>query len=545
MTFPVFEASLDRMPALVSRFQADWQCLGRFLDVPCSPHRWERLGRFLDDWRQTLADVPFTDLTQSDRADWLLLSSLLDAESRRLHREQEQFRELESLLPFAADLIALEEGRRRLEDTDPEAAAERLDHARASLQKAQEDLTVSARPANAGRAAQVTDRLRAMLETWFQFSFGYDPLFSWWVERPYRALNQALGEYARFLSAAVAPSDGEMSLESPLGRDVLLEELQQAQCDDTPEELIAAAREEWDWCRTELRRAAGEMGCDGDWRAALERVKQSHEPPGRQTALVRNLAHEAITYVQEHDLVTVPPLAAECWRMEMMSAEKQKVNPFFLGGETIVVSFPTHDMDHAQKRMSLRGNNRAFARATVHHELIPGHWLQEFFQKRYRPYRRIFWTPFWTEGWTLHWEMLLWERGFARTPEERIGMLFWRLHRAARVIFSLEYHLGHMTAADCVTMLVEDVGHERENALAEVRRSFEGDYPPLYQCAYLVGGWQMHALYRELVEGGVMTARAFHDAVLAENCMPIPTLRALLSGLPLKRDAYPSWKSGL
>jgi len=138
--------------------------------------------------------------------------------------------------------------------------------------------------------------------------------------------------------------------------------------------------------------------------------------------------------------------------------------------------------------------------------------------------------------------MLFWERNFARTPEERIGMLFWRMHRGARVIFSLEFHLRQRTAMECVEMLVEEVGHERDNALAEVRRSFEGDYDPLYQCAYLVGAWQMHALYRELVGSGRMTDREFHDAVLKENCIPIPTLRAILTGQPLGEEFPPVWR---
>ncbi|MGC8001343.1 hypothetical protein, partial [Salmonella enterica] len=75
---------------------------------------------------------------------------------------------------------------------------------------------------------------------------------------------------------------------------------------------------------------------------------------------------------------------------------------------------------------------------------------------------------------------------------------------------------------------VNDVGHERFNAEAEVRRSFGGDYPPLYQLAYLIGGLQVRALHRELVGSGKMTHRQFHDAFLRENCIPIPVLRALL-----------------
>src|SRR5438445_8213486 len=91
-------------------------------------------------------------------------------------------------------------------------------------------------------------------------------------------------------------------------------------------------------------------------------------------------------------------------------------------------------------------------------------------------------------------------------------------------------------------MLVDEVSHERDNAAAEVRRSFGRDYDPLYQCAYLIGGLQVRALHRELTGSGRMTDMAFHDAVLRENCMPIAVLRALVAGLPLERDFRGDWR---
>ena len=75
------------------------------------------------------------------------------------------------------------------------------------------------------------------------------------------------------------------------------------------------------------------------------------------------------------------------------------MSPFFLGGEVIRGSFPTDEMTHEEKRMSMRGNNTHFSRATVHHELIPGHHLQGFMTDRYNSHRYLFGTPFWTEGW--------------------------------------------------------------------------------------------------------------------------------------------------
>jgi hypothetical protein len=542
----VYTSESERLPALITLFQADYGGIDRLHSAPFSPRRRERFCALFSEWEATLEAMPFESLSRSDQLDWLLLKNFLLNERYLLKREERQWEEMEPLLPFALPLISLEEDRRQLKEVNGREAAERLDQARKTMEATRQSLEAvpdTARPAVAYRAAKALDRILAMLESWREFYHGYDPLFTWWVDKPYQSLKTAAQRYSAFLREKIARAeDPDAIIGDPIGRDNLLEELQRALIPYSPEELISIARQEAEWCQKELRQAARKMGCGDNWRRALEMVKERHEPPGGQPRLIRELAQEAIRYVEERGLVTVPPLAREGWRMEMMSAERQKVNPFFLGGETIIVSYPTAEMEHEQKRMSLRGNNRHFARATVHHELIPGHYLQSFSQERYRPYRRLFYTPFWTEGWTLHWEMLLWEQGFAGSPEDRIGMLFWRMHRCARVQFSLGFHLGQMTPQECVEMLVNEVGHEHENAMGEVRRSFGGDYDPLYQCAYLIGGLQVHALYRELVASGQQSDRQFHDSIMQENCMPIPLLRALLADHPFTRELTAEWR---
>jgi len=206
------------------------------------------------------------------------------------------------------------------------------------------------------------------------------------------------------------------------------------------------------------------------------------------------------------------------------------------------VSYPTDSMAHDDKLMSMRGNNPHFSMATVHHELIPGHHLQGYMTARYNTHRNLFGTPFWTEGWSLYWEMLLWDLGFPKTPQDRMGMLFWRSHRLARIIFSLKVHLGQMTPQEAVDFLVARVGHERANAEAEVRRSFNGTYSPLYQAGYMIGGLQIRSLHRELVQSGRMTNRDFHDAIMQGGRMPIEMVRARLMGTELKRDHRAAWK---
>ena len=340
----------------------------------------------------------------------------------------------------------------------------------------------------------------------------------------------------------VSESDDQTIIGQPIGADELARELTHEWIAHAPHELIALAEREMDWCEEQLRQAAQALGCGNDWRRALETVKSRHVPPGNQPELIQRLAMEALQFVQQRDLVTIPPLAAGGWRMTMMSPERQRQSPYFLGGDTIIVSFPTDAMTHEEKLMSLRSNNEHFARATVHHELIPGHFLQYLMLARHRPYRQLFATAFWMEGWALHWEMLLWDLDFARGPEDRLGMLFWRKHRCARIVFSLNFHLGDMTPQQCVDYLVEQVGHERSAAAAEVRRSVMGNYGPLYQAAYMLGGLQLRKLHQEMVSSGRMSARQFHDAVLKEHSMPIELLRDYLTGAVLKPDAVPQWR---
>ncbi|MEO8334286.1 MAG: DUF885 family protein, partial [bacterium] len=273
-----------------------------------------------------------------------------------------------------------------------------------------------------------------------------------------------------------------------------------------------------------------------DWKAAMEKVKNTYVEPGRQPDLIRDLARQAENYFDAHDWVTIPPLAREDWRMEMLSPERQKVSPFFLGGESILVSYPTADMTDEDKLMSLRGNNPHFSHATVFHELNPGHHLQGFMQARYNQHRRLFGTPFWSEGQSLYWEMFVWDKGFHSSAEDRVGALFWRMHRSARIIFSLNFHQGKMTPEQAIQFLVDTVGFERANAEGEVRRSFNGSYSPLYQAGYMLGGLQLRALHHELVDSGKMTERAFHDAVLQGGAQPIAMVRARLMKLSFGRD---------
>ncbi|MGH9657439.1 MAG: DUF885 family protein [Bryobacteraceae bacterium] len=539
----------DDLREIVERYAADRGSLQRFYDVPASPATEGAMRPFYVAWRAALDRLDFNKLGLNARVDFLLFRNTLDHEIRQLDLNRARVEETKALVPFASAIEALKEARQRVDPLEPSQAAttvvnlnRQIDEVTRWINKGE---SLKIEKTVASRAARSVESLRESLRQWYQFYQGYDPLFGWWVADPYKQVDGNLQKYAVALReklAGVKREDRDTILGDPIGREALEAELKREMVRYSPEELIEIANRELAWCEAEMKKASREMGFGDDWRQALDRVKTLHVPPGRQPALILEQALEAIDYVEKNDLITVPPLARDTWRMQMMTPERQRINPFFTGGEVISVSFPTDGMSHEQKLMSMRGNNIHFSRATVHHELIPGHYLQRFMNERHRPYRRLFGTPFWGEGWSLYWELLLWDLGFPKSPENRVGMLFWRMHRCARIMFSLSFHLGKMTAGECVDFLVNRVGHERENAAAEVRRSFETNYAPLYQSAYLLGGLQFRALHKELVGGKKMTNREYHDAILKLNSIPVEMVRAILTRQTLARDFVPGWR---
>jgi hypothetical protein len=531
------------LQSLIQVFQADDNDLSRLFPIETAELAIQRRRESLRRWQERLGMVAEKELSPEGIADRFLFQNYLQRELRELDIKQARQTKICIIVPFAPQISALDEARRQMEIPDAPKVAQSLTDLSVKVTAASKKLDEPTFPATEGYAAlDLSRQLRDLLAHWFGYYNGYDPLFTWWVETPYRELSKNLDAFVAALEKKVNGDAKAPIVGQAAGRDALLADLAYEQIPYSPEELIAIGEKEYAWCETEMKRAAKELGFGDDWKKALEHVKQKYVEPGQQPALIKKLALEAIEFVEKRDLVTVPPDAKTSWGMEMMSPERQLVNPFFLGGDTIIVSYPTNGMTQEQKLMSMRGNNPYFSRATVQHELIPGHHLQGYMEARYRPYRQQFSTPFWTEGWALYWEMLLWDLGFPRTPEERVGMLFWRMHRCMRIEFSLKFHLGQMTPAQCVDLLVDRVGHERATAEGEVRRSLNGSYPPLYQAAYMIGGLQFRALHRELVDSGKMTNRQFHDAILHENNIPVAAVRAILEKQPFPKTGLPAWR---
>lgn len=647
------------------------------------PHAWvlsdarvARLKRFDIDWQTALAVLPAARLSPAAQADLATLNASVAANLKALDADAAARARVMPLLGFAPAIVDLYEARVRMADMNPKAAAGAVTRATADLADLRtrleagldrKDHGLRVPPEIARDAATMTAALREHLTAWFSHYNGYDPMFMWWVDMPYRKLDTALEQYAALLRDRVAPAKQTASfapaidvtiepapappmpsvpnlaaiialpqdemrpvverfragmggnrgqrrrandpppappagpayyrawlsaldsldfdaltrnaqvdylyikrtsqlaltratatpqqniprrtdgsgIEGPArGRAGLLLDLADELIPYTPEQLIELGNREYVYTVNEMKKASREMGLGDDWMKAVERVKEMHVEPGRQPEIVRDMLYEAIDYLRANDLITVPAVASEALRMRMLSPQEQLTAPFFLGGAMILVAYPTNTMEYDARIQALRGNNLHFSHAVAHHEMIPGHNLVGFMGARYgNSYRPTLGsTPFLGEGWPLYWETILYDKGFHDTPEERIGALFWRMHRAARIVFSMNFHMGRWSPQECIDFLVNEVGHERDNATAEVRRSFAGSYGPLYQMAYLVGGLQIRGIRKELVDSGLMTEKAFHDEIMRQGSMPVAYLRLALQPGKLTKDTPVEWE---
>jgi uncharacterized protein (DUF885 family) len=562
-------AATPSLPALIREYEADEGSVGTFYNVPWSASRFEHREKLNTGWLARLEQLDFAALAPADQVDYTLLRLACQTELAHIARDRQRLVEMKHLLAFHGTIEKLELARWREGRLDGAAAAtavsdlakqvkqlrervekgkgdakDKKDEKKPDAKKTEEVVPLKVAPALALRAAGAVGQLRETLKGWFKYYDGFKPEASWWLKKPCEDADKELEDYAKLLKEEIAGQKGKD--EDPLvgesiGAAALAEEIR---CEFLPysaAELIAIGEREFAWCEAEMKKAARKMGCGDDWKAALARVKTNSVPPGAQDELVAQYGRDATAFVAQHKFVTVPPLCSETWRVTMMSPETLKNIPYAAyNNQHMLVAYANQVMKQEDKLMVMRGNNRAFTRLTVPHELIPGHHLQLFVAARSNQHRRLFGTPFYIEGWALYCELRLWELGWARTPEDKLGMLFWRMHRAERIVLSLKYHLGQMTPDEMVNFMVERAGHEKFGATSEVRR-FIGA-PPLYQAGYMIGGLQLLALHDEMTGRGKLAEQPFNDAVLQENTMPIELLRATLKKLPLARDAQPGWK---
>lgn len=229
---PIIDAGRNAsdLRVIVQRFNADRGALTRRYDIPLSPVMHARMRMFHEAWLARLDELDPRALNAAGRSDLDELRTRIRAELDSIAAGERFFAQAQPLVPFARTLQQLQEARRDRLDIEPMLIAQTLSDVTKEVQR----LTLDIRGAGAGAgpeafrsitpaiAARTADfiavdgrgpgaggpgaglgggggsgasSLRAMLDAWYAYYHGYDPLFTWWARKPFEELTAALEAY--------------------------------------------------------------------------------------------------------------------------------------------------------------------------------------------------------------------------------------------------------------------------------------------------------------------------------------------------------------
>ncbi|RZL62045.1 MAG: DUF885 family protein, partial [Pedobacter sp.] len=361
-----------------------------------SPEQRDRFIKVNNDYLIKLKNLGFDEFSVYGKVDYIMLKKQINSNLEKLKSEEVQYNQIRKYIPFANEIYELEKQRRRGKYMEGAKVAAQITRIMKSVDSASTAFkkNIELQPIELTTTNRAIVGLVARLKNYTDFYVNYDPEFTWWVPKPAEELSASLTKYAQNFTLKVEKPTGNHITGTPIGKDELQRQITAEMLPYTPEELIRLAEKEFAFCDKELLQASKDMGFGTDWKKAQEKVKNSYVPVGKQPELIVKLQDDALDFIKLNNLMDIPEIANETWGMIMMTADRQLVNPFFTGGREISISYPTQTMSQEDKLMSMRGNNPYFSRATVHHELVPGHHLQYYMNSRYKSYRNTFSTPF-------------------------------------------------------------------------------------------------------------------------------------------------------
>ncbi len=213
---------------LLTQYEADRGSLSRFYVVTNAPERRERMQQFYTDYLSQLARLNFDRMPTDSRVDYLLLRRNLEEELRDLDDEAREVTQIRPWFPFADQIYTVEKQRRRGAVLNAEQLAADLEQIGDQITQARRVVTTADKagkldPALIRRAAGTVRGLRSALTSVFTFYKGYDPLFSWWVPKPYERVDSLLRGYGTFFERkARGTTDSSGIAGVPIGREELI-----------------------------------------------------------------------------------------------------------------------------------------------------------------------------------------------------------------------------------------------------------------------------------------------------------------------------------
>ena len=270
-------------------------------------------------------------------------------------------------------------------------------------------------------------------------------------------------------------------------------------------------------------------------RAALEEAYQELPPRDGIVDIAKEQLQEAIDFVVEHNIVTMPEEPVEIIIM-----------PEFQRGVTVAYLDPPGPLDRNQPAFYavaplpddwteeqvasfLREYNLYSIQDLTIHEGVPGHYLQLALSNRYpSTLRSVLWSGPFVEGWGVYAEQMMIETGYQdHDPLQKLITLKWYLRGITNAIIDSAIHVDGMTQDAAMKLMVEGgFQEEREAAGKWVRAQLTSA-----QLSTYFVGYQEHREMRAAVAkrwGDDFTLRRYHDQALSYGSPPVRFVRALM-----------------
>jgi uncharacterized protein (DUF885 family) len=354
-------------------------------------------------------------------------------------------------------------------------------------------------------------------------------------------LPQAAGEFR--IGAALYDKKLAFALDSPLGR----------------KEIKARAESEYEAVRNQMYEIAKEVylrahpytsfpdSPDESYkqviiRAALEQAYQQLPPPDGIVEVAKQQLQQAIDFVVEKNIVTMPDDPVEIILMPEFQrgvsvAYLDAPGPLDQGQPAFyaVAPLPT-DWNAEQVNSFLREYNLLSIQDLTIHEGVPGHYLQLALSNRYpSTLRGVLGSGPFIEGWAVYAERMMIDAGYLdHDPLMRLINLKWYLRAVTNAIIDSAIHVDGMTRDAAMKLMIEGgFQEEREAAGKWVRAQLTST-----QLSTYFVGYQEHMEMRRAVEaawGDEFTLRRYHDQALSYGSPPVKYVRALILGEQIPR----------
>ncbi len=276
----------------------------------------------------------------------------------------------------------------------------------------------------------------------------------------------------------------------------------------------------------------------GSIAAVLERLFRDHATASGLLDQARGLVDETRSFVEHHQLVTVPSNAVcrveetPTYGRALSTASMNPPGPFDEGGDVGIYYITPVDSTWTPERQEewLRSLNAAMLRNVTVHEVYPGHYLQflHFRKTAGSLARRVYLSSSFTEGWAHYAEQLAIEAGLGdRGTDAEVAQVHDALLRDCRLIASIGLHTRGWDLERATALFQHEAHFER---LPAEREAIRGTFNPEYFC-YTLGKLtilDVRTKYLESRFGGSL--KSFHDHLLSLGSPPVGLLDPLLGG---------------